>query len=40
MENLPILKTEPLPIKAGDQRILINGHPPLVDIRLISEDNY
>lgn len=34
------MKTEPILIKAGDKRILINGVPPIHDIRLITEDNY
>jgi hypothetical protein len=31
---------EPKAIKAGDLRVLANGHPIEVDYRIISEDNY
>ncbi len=31
---------EPQPLNAGDNRLLLNGIPPLVDCRVISEDNY
>ena len=32
--------TDPIPVKRGDIRLLLNGRPPLVDCRVISEDNY
>jgi len=31
---------EPMPIKAGDKRLLLNGKRPLVDCRVIAEQNY
>jgi len=31
---------EPEFIKAGDERVLVNGRPLQVDYRIISEDNY
>ena len=31
---------EPILIKAGDTRVLLNGHPPKVDCRVVSEENY
>lgn len=31
---------EPIPIKAGDKRILINGCPPMVDCRIVAEERY
>lgn len=32
--------TEPILIKAGDTRVLINGHPPLVDCRIVAEEKW
>lgn len=32
--------TEPIPMKAGDARVLLNGYPVKVDFRIISEENY
>jgi len=32
--------TEPIPLKAGDTRVKINGTPVLEDFRIISEANY
>ena len=34
------MKTIPIKIKAGDERVLLNGFPPKVDVRVISEDYY
>ena len=34
------MKAKPILIKAGDKTILINGHPPKVDIRVVAEDYY
>jgi len=34
------MKTLPIKIKAGDERVLLNGFPPKVDVRVISEDYY
>jgi hypothetical protein len=31
---------EPIPIKAGSKKVLLNGCPPKVDCRVISEENY
>jgi len=31
---------EPILLKAGDARLKINGQPPLVDCRVIAEENY
>ena len=31
---------EPILIKAGDDRLLINGKSPKADCRVISEENY
>jgi len=31
---------EPIAMKAGDERVLVNGKPLSVDFRIISEDNY
>lgn len=31
---------EPIPLKAGDERVLINGKPFRTDFRVISEDQY
>jgi hypothetical protein len=31
---------EPILIKAGDTRLLINGNPPLVDCRVVAEERY
>ena len=31
---------EPILLKAGDNRVKINGQYPYVDCRIISEDNY
>lgn len=39
-EKLNELGTEPIFIKAGDKRILVNGRPLSVDFRIISEENY
>lgn len=27
-------------VLAGDKRVLINGEPPRVDIRIVADDNY
>ena len=35
LEHIP-----PILIKAGHTGLLINGHPPLVDCRLIAEEEY
>lgn len=32
--------TEPIFIKKGDSRVLLNGEPPKADCRVISEENY
>lgn len=32
--------THPILIKAGDDRVKINGQPPLVDCRILAEQNY
>lgn len=34
------IETEPIMIEAGDTTLRINGQPPLVRCRVISEDNY
>ena len=33
-------ESKPLIIRAGDKRVLLNGTPPLVDCRVLSEDFY
>jgi hypothetical protein len=35
-----ILDIEPIPMKAGDIRVLVNGKPISEDFRIISEGNY
>ena len=37
---MPKIKTKPKLIKAGNTSVLINGNPPLVDIRIVAEDLY
>ena len=36
----PIVVSEPILIKAGSQRVLLNNRPPLVDCRVVAEDYY
>lgn len=31
---------EPISMKAGDERVLVNGRPMRTDFRIISEGNY
>jgi len=31
---------EPIKMKAGDMRVLVNGRPLRVDFRIIAEENY
>ena len=31
---------EPIAQKAGDKRVLINGHPPKADFRIVAEDEW
>jgi hypothetical protein len=31
---------EPIPLKAGDRRVIVNGTPLPVDFRIIHEDQY
>lgn len=33
-------RTEPIPMKAGDKRVMVNGEPVQVDFRIISEELY
>jgi hypothetical protein len=34
------ISKEPIPLKAGDERVLVNGRPLTVDFRIISEERY
>jgi hypothetical protein len=36
----PVSTSEPIPLKAGDPRVLINGKPVKADFRIISENKY
>ena len=38
--GMNIKKKEPVLLKAGDQRVLINGYTSSVDFRIVSEDYY